>query len=296
MREEIRGDPGSGIVGALVALPSNQVAELTLQAVIDFGVQDFGNLVLLLVVDLHWRGRLGFAVRNGAGFVGFELRDMEDGVDGTHILGKLDLDGVGAGVSDDLVRAKVLLGKLLRRSPSLYELSEEEDFGSDRKLRGRHAVAIRGNLITLLSFSNRFLDLSVKFVEVGYKLVGPVGSDFLVQGRGKIRVVAFVREEGGNAGSVIHSVVVSELGHGEERGPIVLLVGAEDSEDLFKGLVDTLSLSVGFRVVSGGEVEVHVQSFPQGTEEDGHELGAAVGSDMSRYTVFREDISNEEFS
>ena len=183
---------------------------------------------------------------------------MEDRVDGLHILGKLDLDGVGAGVSDDLVRTKVLLGKLLQRSSSLYELSEEEDFGSDRKLRCRHAVMIRRNLVTLLSFSNRFLDLSVKFVEVGNKLAGLVGSNLLVQGRGEVWIVAFVRKEGGNAGSVIHSVVVSELSHGEERGPIVLLVGTEDSEDLFEGLVNTLSLSVGFQVVSGGEVEIHV--------------------------------------
>ena len=157
----------------------------------------------------------------------------------------------------------------------------------------RIVVTSSGNLITLLSFSNRFLDLGVKFVEIRNKLAGPVGSDLLVQGRGEIRVVAFVREEGGNAGSVIHSVVVSELGHGEERGPIVLLVGTEDSEDLFEGLVDSLSLSVSFRVVSGGKVEVHVQSFPQGAEEDRHELGAAVGSNVSRYTVFREDVSND---
>ena len=153
MGEEIRGDPGSGVVGALVALPSNQVAESALQAVVDFGVQDFGNLVLLFVVDFHRRRRFDLAIRNGARFVGFELRDVEDGVDGSHILGKLDLDGVGAGASDDLVRAKVLLGKLLRRSSSLYEFSEEEDFGSDRKLRCRHAVTIRGNLVALLSFT-----------------------------------------------------------------------------------------------------------------------------------------------
>ena len=295
MGEEICGDPGSRIVGALVALPSNQVAELTLQAVVDFGVQDFRDLVLLLVVNFHRRGRLNFAVRNGAGFVGFKLRDVEDGVNGSHILGKLDLDGVGAGASDDLVRTKILLRELLRRSPSLYELSEEEDFGSDRKLRGRHAVAVRRNLITLLSFSNRFLDLSMKFIEIRNKLAGPVGSDFLIQGRGKVRVVAFVRKERKNAGSVIHSVVVSELGHGEERRPVVLLIGAEDLEDLFEGLVNTLSLSIGFQVVPGGEVEIHVQSFPQGTEEDRHKLRAAVGSNVSRYTMFGEDISNKEF-
>ena len=79
MREKIH-DPGSGIVSALIALPSNQVAELALQAVVNFGVQDFRNLVLLLVVNFHWRRRLDLAIWNGTGFVGFELRDVEDGV------------------------------------------------------------------------------------------------------------------------------------------------------------------------------------------------------------------------
>ena len=83
VREEIHGDPGSGIVGALVALLSNQVAESALQAVVDFGVQDFGNLVLLFVVNFHRRRRFDLAIRNGARFVGFELRDVKDGVDGS---------------------------------------------------------------------------------------------------------------------------------------------------------------------------------------------------------------------
>ena len=37
--------------------------------------------------NFHRRRRFDLTIRNGAGFVGFELRDMEDGVDGTHILG-----------------------------------------------------------------------------------------------------------------------------------------------------------------------------------------------------------------
>ena len=124
-------------------------------------VQDFGNLVLILVVNFHRRRRCNFAVRNGAGFVGFELRNIEDGVDGAHIGRELDPDGVGTGASDDLVRAKVLLRELLRRSTSLNKLSKKEDFGSDRKLWGRHPVTIRRDLVTLLSFGDRFLDLGV---------------------------------------------------------------------------------------------------------------------------------------
>jgi len=256
--EKIRRDPGGGIVRALVAFPSNQVSKLALQVVIDSGVQDLGDLVFLFVVDFHRRGGLDLAVRNGAGFVGFKLRDVEDGVDGTHVFGELDLDGVGTRASDDLVGTKVFLGELLGRSSSFNKLGEEEYFGSDRKLRRRYAVAIRRNLITLLGFSNRVLDLSMKFIEIRNKLAGPVGTDFLIQGRGNVRVVAFVRKERGDTSGIVHRVIVRKLGHGEERRPVVLLIGAEDTEDLFESLVDPLSLSVGFRVISGGEVELHV--------------------------------------
>jgi len=69
--EKIRGDPGGGVVRALVAFPSNQVTKLALQAVIDSGVQDLRDLVFLFVIDFHWRRGFNFAVRNGAGFVGF---------------------------------------------------------------------------------------------------------------------------------------------------------------------------------------------------------------------------------
>ena len=69
-------------------------------------------------------------------------------------------------------------------------------------------------------------------------------------------MVAFVREEWGDTGRVIDCIVEGKLSKGEERRPIILLVGAEGVEDLFEGLVDAFHLSVGFRVVSGSEVEV----------------------------------------
>lgn len=74
-------------------------------------------------------------------------------------------------------------------------------------------------------------------------------------------MIAFVRKEGGNTSRVIDCVVVSKLGKGKERRPVVLLIGAEHTEDLFESLVNALGLSVGFRMISGGEVELHVQSF-----------------------------------
>ena len=87
--------------------------ELALQAVIDRGIQNFQNLILFVVVDLDQRWRGDFAVRDGAGGVGFELRDVEDWVNTTHIRGQLEGDGVGAGMCDDLVRTKIFLQEFL---------------------------------------------------------------------------------------------------------------------------------------------------------------------------------------
>ena len=296
MGEEICSNPGGGVISVLKTFPSDQVPESALQPVIDSGVQDLRDLVLILVVDLDRRRGFDFTVGNITGLVRFELGDVEDGMDTAHIGRELEGYGMGAGASDDFVGTEILLRKFLRRSAGFDELCEEENFGSDRKLRSRNPLAVCGNLVTFLSFSNRVLDLRMKNIEVGDKLAGPVGSDFLVQGRGNVRVVAFVRKERGDTSGIIDGVVVCELGHREERRPVVLLVGAEDTEDLFEGLVNSLSLSVGFRVISGGEVQVHIQCFSEGPEEDRNKLGAAVGSNVSWYTMFGKDISNEEFS
>ena len=108
-------------------------------------------------------------------------------------------------------------------------------------------------------------------------------------------MVAFVRKEWRNTSHITDCVVEGKLGKGEERGPVVLSIGAEGADDLFKGLVDSFCLTIGFRMVSGGEVQVHVQCFSKRAEEDGNELRPSVGSDVSWYSMLGEDISNEEF-
>src|SRR6266481_1216196 len=93
-------------------------------------------------------------------------------------------------------------------------------------------------------------------------------------------VVAFVCEERGNSHGAARCVVVCELCKGEEARPVVLLVVAVDTEVLFQSLVSTLSLSVTFRVVSRGEVQLHVQGGAKGPEELGYEFRPTVGSDV----------------
>ena len=119
-------------------------------------------------------------------------------------------------------------------------------------------MAVGGGLVAFLSNGDGFLDICMKLIEISDELVGPVGGDLFVEGHREVRVVAFVREEGRNAGGVVDGIVVGELGNGKEGRPVVLLIGAEGMEDLFEGLVNTFSLSVRLRVISGGEVKLHI--------------------------------------
>ncbi len=66
----------------------------------------------------------------------------------------------------------------------------------------------------------------------------------------------------------VHNEVSSTLGSkvmfGVHRD---VQMAALDTEVLFKSLVDTLCLTIAFRVVSGGEVQLHVESSTQRSKE-----------------------------
>ena len=73
-----------------------------------------------------------------------------------------------------------------------------------------------------------------------------------------------------------------------------MLVVAIDSEVLFQSLVCSFGLSITFGMISGGEVELHVQCSSERMEEVGYEFCTAIGSDMARDTVLGKDMENEE--
>ena len=106
-------------------------------------------------------------------------------------------------------------------------------------------------------------------------------------------MVTFVSEERGNTSRGARSIIVSELRQREEFGPVVLLIIAIDSNVLFQGLICSFSLSVGFGVITGGEMELHIQSCSERSEEVGYELGASVGGNVRRNTMFRKNMHNE---
>ena len=71
-------------------------------------------------------------------------------------------------------------------------------------------------------------------------------------------VVALVGVERGDSGSCVGGVVVGEFRKRKEGVPVVLLIVDVGAEKLFKGLINSFSLSVSFRVITGGEMEGHV--------------------------------------
>ena len=69
--------------------------------------------------------------------------------------------------------------------------------------------------------------------------------------------------KGGEAGSGIRPGVVYELGHRQERSPVVLLEVAVDPKVLFQPLVGTLRLSVRLGVIRGADILRNVQLFAE---------------------------------
>ena len=82
-----------------------------------------------------------------------------------------------------------------------------------------------------------------------------------------VLMVAFVGIEGHNAGGSTWRIVLCKLSKWEQVEPIVLLVVAVDSDVLFQSLISSFGLSITFRMITGGEVKLHVESETERSEE-----------------------------
>ena len=103
---------------------------------------------------------------------------------------------------------------------------------------------------------------------------------------GNVWMIAFISEEWGNPSGGTWSIIVSKFRKQQQRIPIVLLVIAKYPEVLFQGLISSFCLTVAFRMVSGGEMELHIECFSERTEKTGDELGTTVRSHVFRNAVF----------
>src|SRR6266542_1678110 len=110
----------------------------------------------------------------------------------------------------------------------------------------------------------------------------------------EVRVVSFVSEERGDTSSLARRIVVGELSQRKQLRPVVLLVVAVGAEVLFEGLIDLLSLTIPFRMISRSEVELHTKHCAEAAEEMRDELCPAVRCNMTVYSVLREDMEYKE--
>lgn len=97
---------------------------------------------------------------------------------------------------------------------------------------------------------------------------------FLVYG--EFGVVTLVREERGELGRGVRSVVVCELRERKKGDPIVLLIIDIDAKVLFEYLIDVFRLAVSFWVIRGGEVGFDMEELREGRPEPRDEVLAAV--------------------
>ena len=67
-------------------------------------------------------------IRNGIGFHRFQLRDMEYGMNGMEVCRKLESEGMGSGLSNDIKQSEKFLGEFRSRASSPDVFSTEIDF------------------------------------------------------------------------------------------------------------------------------------------------------------------------
>ena len=80
----------------------------------------------------------------------------------------------------------------------------------------------------------------------------------------KVRVVTFISEERGDPSSSTRGIIIREFRKRKQRIPVVLLVIAKYPEVLLESLIGPFRLSVTFRMVPGGEVELFRESGKSG--------------------------------
>ena len=82
-----------------------------------------------------------------------------------------------------------------------------------------------------------------------------------------VQVVALIGIEGCNTSGCTCCVIVCELSEWEQAEPIVLLVIAVDSDVLFQSLISSFGLSITFRMITQGEMKLHVETETERSEE-----------------------------
>src|ERR1700761_7156881 len=109
----------------------------------------------------------------------------------------------------------------------------------------------------LLSKSNLLPEILVKTLKINGVILRIHVSDIAFRININCWVVAFIREKRRDAGGGTRCIIESEFGERKEFVPIVLLIPAIHPHILFHSLVRPFGLTVGFQMMSGGEMKFH---------------------------------------
>lgn len=177
-------------------------------------------------------------------------------------------------MSDNFERTQEAFGELAGRPGRPDIFSRHKYLFSHLKVRKSNPEFIGVGFIALLGDFG--LEHLVEFVEIYRHVTSPERGEFAFGVNGEVWIVALVGKERRDSGGSVRSIVVSEFGKRKEGFPIVLLIGAINADVLLEGLIGTFRLSVGFGMVTGGEMEFHIDGLSEGLEELGDKLGATV--------------------
>ena len=167
--------------------------------------------MLEISVDLYWRWRRDYTIRNCVRSYGFQHGDVENGVDRSHGLGESEYRGVRAGFSDDFERSEELFGKLPGGSGHMEILRFNIDSGSDLELQCRSPTGVCQTLIATLCISDLGTEFLVEFIQVHSEFSGMNQSHFTFRVHQYVWMISLVRKEWGNPHSGARSIVVSKF-------------------------------------------------------------------------------------
>src|SRR5258708_4798923 len=89
---------------------------------VQLGIEDFTYFIFCFTVQFYWKGGGLFSVQEGVQEGGFELGDVEHGVDPSELLWEVDCNGVHAWGAYYLEQSQVLLCQFPRRLGCAEEL------------------------------------------------------------------------------------------------------------------------------------------------------------------------------
>lgn len=290
-------DLGEFFVGAFVAKPAYAEAKRTgAEATIDLRGENFGDFELDFVVDNYRRRWILLATRESVGNMRFELRDVENWMYFSKVVGELYREGLRTGLSEDLEGTEKTRSEFTSGLSGLDVLGVDEDEVVDLEVRRWSSAFVRGFGIPILSVSDLLFERGLQLKDVNGEVAGATGRDVALGENRDDGVVTLVGEERRNAGRVVRGVVVREFGERKKFGPVVLLIGAVDAKVLLEGLVDALDLTVRFGVVTRSVVHLHVEERAERSKETRNEFGTAVGRDVTGRAMLGEDVDEEETS